>query len=56
MQLHYKIGDATKPDVHGKYWILQGNNSIGAWGAGFVIALNDTFGTKDGSPMKEYLR
>jgi hypothetical protein len=56
MKIRYEIGDATRPNVPSPYWILQGNNNIGAWGAGFVLAINNTFGVEEGSPFKEYLR
>ena len=39
MNLHYIIGDATKP-VHMPALICHCNNSSGGWGRGFVLALS----------------
>jgi hypothetical protein len=56
MKLTFKQGDATRPEENAPYWILHGCNNQQAWGAGFVIGLNKTFGIANGSPMKEYWR
>ena len=54
--ISYVIGDATKPDLQkldlDSALIVHGCNDLGAWGAGFVLALNNTFG--DG-PRKTYM-
>lgn len=55
MKLEFKIGDATKPGVS-PFWLMHGCNNLGAWGAGFVLALNDTFGTDKNSPVDCYDR
>jgi O-acetyl-ADP-ribose deacetylase (regulator of RNase III) len=39
--INYLIGDATEPQVDGKCVIMHICNNLGAWGAGFVIALSD---------------
>jgi O-acetyl-ADP-ribose deacetylase (regulator of RNase III) len=58
MNLNIKIGDATNPPANDdvSYWILHGCNSVGAWGSGFVIALNKRFGTDNNSPVSNYHR
>ena len=38
--IHYLIGDATEPHVTGQKIICHICNDIGAWGAGFVLALS----------------
>lgn len=40
MRIKYVIGDATKPKGDGKKIICHICNNIGAWGAGFVLALS----------------
>lgn len=50
-QLHYLIGDATDP-IYKPAIITHVCNSVGAWGAGFVIALS----RKNKDPEKAYRR
>jgi O-acetyl-ADP-ribose deacetylase (regulator of RNase III) len=38
--LTYKVGDATQPSGDGKKMIVHCCNDVGAWGAGFVLALS----------------
>lgn len=38
--IHYKIGDATKPEGSGLKIIAHVCNDVGAWGAGFTKALD----------------
>ena len=38
--IHYVTGDATRPRGDGKKIICHICNNIGAWGAGFVLALS----------------
>jgi O-acetyl-ADP-ribose deacetylase (regulator of RNase III) len=38
--IHYLVGDATSPQVEGKKMIVHVCNNVGAWGAGFVLALS----------------
>lgn len=40
MKITYRIGDATRPQGRGMKMIAHICNNIGAWGAGFVIALS----------------
>lgn len=40
MSIHYLHGDATKPIGTGKKAIVHVCNDIGAWGAGFVLAVS----------------
>lgn len=40
MKIHYVKGDATRPIGDGKKIIVHICNNIGAWGAGFVLALS----------------
>ena len=40
MQIEYVIGDATAPVGFGDKLIIHVCNDIGAWGAGFVMALS----------------
>lgn len=56
MKLTFEIGDATLPNVPSPYWILHGCNDIGAWGSGFVLALNNRFGIGEKSPRHYYNR
>lgn len=53
-ELKYKDGDATKPIGKGPRVILHCCNDIGAWGAGFVVAVSDTFGKDAMSPEMKY--
>lgn len=39
-KIEYVIGDATNPQGDGKKLIIHVCNNIGAWGAGFVMALS----------------
>ena len=39
-KIHYVIGDATAPQGEGNKIITHICNDIGAWGAGFVLALS----------------
>jgi len=39
-KIHYVTGDATNPVAVGKKIIVHVCNDIGAWGAGFVLALS----------------
>jgi len=39
-EIHYVIGDATAPQGSGNKIITHICNDIGAWGAGFVLALS----------------
>ena len=39
-KINYVTGDATAPQGEGKKLIIHVCNDIGAWGAGFVIALS----------------
>lgn len=39
-QINYIKGDATQPQGDGEKIIVHGCNNIGAWGAGFVMALS----------------
>ena len=41
MKINYVIGDATAPQGQGKKIICHICNDIGAWGAGFVLALSN---------------
>ena len=41
MAIHYLQGDATEPIGEGKKAIVHVCNDIGAWGAGFVLALSN---------------
>lgn len=40
MKINYVTGDATAPQGDGKKIIVHVCNDIGAWGAGFVLALS----------------
>ncbi len=39
-EIHYVIGDATQPQGDGNKIIVHVCNNIGAWGAGFVLAIS----------------
>jgi O-acetyl-ADP-ribose deacetylase (regulator of RNase III) len=40
MPINYVIGDATRPQGEGLKVIVHCCNDVGAWGAGFVVALS----------------
>lgn len=40
LQIGYRAGDATKPQGAGTKIIIHCVNDVGAWGAGFVLALS----------------
>jgi len=40
LQIEYRAGDATKPQGAGTKIIIHCVNDVGAWGAGFVLALS----------------
>lgn len=48
--IKYVIGDATEPQGPGRRIIAHVCNDMGAWGAGFVLALS----AKDAAPMFSY--
>lgn len=50
-QINYVIGDATEPKADGNKVIAHICNDIGAWGAGFVMALS----AKWKEPEERYL-
>lgn len=52
MNVKYLIGDATRPEGSGLKIITHCCNNIGAWGAGFVVALSKRWGR----PEAEYKR
>ena len=39
-KINYVTGDATDPQAEGKKIIVHVCNNVGAWGAGFVVALS----------------
>jgi len=41
--IHYLIGDATKPDVAGNKIIAHICNDVGGWGKGFVLAISKSW-------------
>jgi len=41
MKITYHVGDATQPVGDGHKIIVHNVNSIGVWGAGFVVALSN---------------
>lgn len=51
MEIQYVEGDATRPIGDDPAAILHICNDVGAWGAGFVLALNKRFGS---GPMAYY--
>ena len=51
-QIHYLTGDATAPVGTGNKVIAHICNDIGAWGAGFVLALSKRWP----QPKEEYLK
>ena len=44
-RIHYVLGDATKPSLHGHDGVVIAHvcNNVGAWGAGFVVPLAEAF-------------
>lgn len=50
--LRYKVGDATNPHGGGHKLLIHVCNDIGAWGAGFVMALSKRWA----KPQDEYRR
>lgn len=40
MEIHYLIGDATRPEAEGPKIIAHVCNDVGGWGRGFVMALS----------------
>ena len=50
MKINFINGDATEPKTSGKNIIVHICNNVGAWGAGFVLALNK----KWKEPKKRY--
>lgn len=38
--IRYVVGDATRPNGHGPRIVAHVVNTIGAWGAGFVVAVS----------------
>lgn len=49
--IHYKTGDATRPDESPAVLVHCCNN-IGRWGSGFVLAIDDTFGRHVGNKYR----
>lgn len=47
--IHYIKGDATNPIGNGEKVIIHICNNIGAWGAGFVVALSNKWPTTKSS-------
>jgi O-acetyl-ADP-ribose deacetylase (regulator of RNase III) len=45
--IHYIKGDATNPQTPGKKLIVHVCNDIGAWGAGFVLAISKRWSTPE---------
>lgn len=50
MPIKYMTGDATRPMGEGRKMIIHVVNDVGAWGAGFVLALSKRWDL----PEKEY--
>jgi len=50
--LTYITGDATRPTFEGPKIIAHGCNTVGAWGAGFVMAISARWS----KPCDEYLK
>lgn len=46
-KINYVIGDATAPKTEGKKIIVHICNDIGAWGAGFVMAISKKWKTPE---------
>src|SRR5262245_63557687 len=40
LRIHYRVGDATRPEGSGARVIAHVCNDVGAWGAGFVLAVS----------------
>lgn len=38
--IHYRTGDATRPEGDGEKYIIHVCNDVGAWAAGFVLSLS----------------
>lgn len=51
MTIHYKTGDATRPDERNCILVHCCNN-IGRWGSGFTLAVDKTFGTQVGEAYR----
>lgn len=51
-EIHYVIGDATRPQGDGLKVIAHVCNDVGAWGAGFVVAISKRWPR----PEQEYRR
>lgn len=47
--IHYLRGDATRPAVPGPKIIAHGCNNVGAWGAGFVLAVSRRWEEPEGA-------
>ncbi len=58
MKITYVKGDATRPQGEGKKIIVHICNDIGAWGAGFVLALSRRWSDPEESyrDMPDHLR
>jgi len=52
MKINYVVGDATEPRGDGNKIICHICNTVGAWGAGFVLALSN----KWKEPEEKYLQ
>jgi O-acetyl-ADP-ribose deacetylase (regulator of RNase III) len=52
MAIHYLTGDATAPIGNGNKLIAHVCNDVGAWGAGFVLAISKRWP----QPQAEYLK
>lgn len=50
--IHYKTGDATRPDEHNAVLVHCCNN-IGRWGSGFVLAIDRAFGPEIGEAYRK---
>ena len=57
MKIEYVFGDATNPQGDGKKLIVHVCNNVGAWGAGFVMALSKKWSAPEKAyrAMKEYI-
>ena len=51
-QIHYLIGDATRPQATGHKIIAHICNDVGGWGKGFVVAISKRWP----EPEREYRR
>lgn len=52
LRIQYRVGDATRPEGSGARVIAHVCNDIGAWGAGFVLAVSRRWK----APEQEYRR